>query len=88
MSLSTIARHRGNTKKPDIATFDEWMAMGERLDEEEIMDRSESEGKEEDRPEEEELLPPRKRPRIDVPHPVCVVSFLSCRFRYELFNII
>jgi len=51
--------------------FDKWMAMGERLDEEEIMDGSESEGKEEDRPEEEELLPLRKCCQIDVPQ-VCV----------------
>ena len=68
-------------KKPDIATFDEWMAMRERLDEEEVVDGSEPEGKEDDLPEEEEPLAPRKRRRIDPPHPVCVVSLLSRHFR-------
>jgi len=81
MSLKVITRHRAAMKKTEIATFDEWMAMRERLDEEEIIDGSEPEGKEEDLPEEEEPLAPRKRRRIDVPHPVCVTSFPSCRFR-------
>ena len=78
MSLKVIARHRAATKKTEIAMFDEWMAMRERLDE---GDGSEPEGKEEDLPEEEEPLAPRKRRRIDAPHPVCVMSFLSHRFR-------
>ena len=80
MSLKVIARHRATTKKVEIATFDEWMAMRERLDEEEIVDGSESEGKEVDLPEEEPLAP-RKRRRLDVPHPVCVMFFPSCRLR-------
>ena len=53
------------------------MATRERLDGEEIMDGSEPGGKEEDVPEEEELFAPRKRRRLDVPHPVCVAS-LTC----------
>ena len=81
MSLKVIARHRATTKKIEIATFDEWMATRERLDEEEIVDGSESEGKEVDLPEEEEPLAPRKRRRLDVPHPVCVMFFPSCRLR-------
>jgi len=79
MSLKVIAQHRAATKKTEIATFDEWMAMRERLDEEETIDGSEPEGKEEDVPEEEE--PPRKRRQIDAPHPVCVTSFLPHCFR-------
>ena len=74
MSLKVIARHQGATKKTEILTFDEWMTMRARLDEE-IMDGCEPEGKEEDAPEEEELLALRKRHRLDVPHPVCVASF-------------
>ena len=77
MSLKAIARHRTATKKTEIPTFDEWMATRERLDGEEIMDGSEPGGKEEDVPEEEELLTPRKHCRLDVPHPVCVAS-LTC----------
>ena len=53
------------------------MATRERLDGEEIMDGSEPGGKEEDVPEKQELLAPRKRHRLDVPHPVCVAS-LTC----------
>ena len=81
MSLKAIARHRAAVEKTKIATFDEWIAMRERLDKEEITDGSEGEGKKEDLSEEEELLAPRKRRRIDVPHPVCVASFSSRRFR-------
>ena len=81
MSLKVIARHQATTKKIEIATFDEWMAMRERLDEEEIVDGSEPKGKEVDLPEEEPLAP-RKRRRLDVPHPVvCVMFFLSCCLR-------
>ena len=47
---------------------------------------SEPEGKEEDMPEEEELLTPRKCHRLDVPHPVCVASLLPSCFRYKLFS--
>ena len=53
--------------------------MRKRLDEEEIVDGSE--GKEEGLSEEEEPLAPRKRHRIDVPHPVCVMFFPSRHFR-------
>jgi hypothetical protein len=38
-------------KKTQIATFDEWMAMRERLDEDEIINGSEPDKKEEDLPE-------------------------------------
>ena len=79
MSLKVIARHRAATKKIEIGTFDEWMAMRKRLDEEEIVDGSE--GKEEGLSEEEEPLAPRKHHRIDVPHPVCVMFFPSRHFR-------
>ena len=90
MSLKVIARHQGATKKTEIPMFDEWMTMRARLDEE-IMDGCEPEGKEEDAPEEEELLALRKRHRLDVPHPVCVASFpvfpfLLYIFRYKLFS--
>ena len=83
MSLKAIARHRATTKKIEIATFDEWMAMRERLDEEdsEIVDGSEPEGKEVDLHEEKEPFTPRKRRRLDVPHPVCVMFYPSCRLR-------
>jgi hypothetical protein len=87
MSLKVIARHRAASamKKTKIATFDEWMAMrdSEGLDEDEIIDGSEPEGKEEDLPEEEEPLQAnrRKRRRIDPPHTVCVTPFPSCCFR-------
>ena len=81
MSLKVIAQHRAATKKIEIVMFDEWMAMRERLEEEEIVDGSEPEGKEEGLPEEEEFLAPRKRRQIDVPHPVCVTSFPSRCFR-------
>ena len=81
MSLKVIARHWAATKKIEIAMFDEWMAMRERLEEEEIVDGCEPEGKEEGLPEEKEPLAPRKRCRIDVPHPVCVMSFPSRCFR-------
>jgi hypothetical protein len=62
------------------------MATRERLDGEEMMDGSEPEGKEEDLPEEAELLSPRKRHRLDVPHPVCVAPLPPFCFRYKLFN--
>ena len=68
-------------KKTEIAMFDEWMAMRERLDKEKIIDGPEPEGKEEDLVEEEESFTLRKHHWIDAPHPVCVTSFLSHHFR-------